>query len=700
MNQQIELHASSSNSSIALRNEEFNRQRLKNVAPGTVRITDPAKFAELQAQMKARQEEQAKIAAKREEERKLREGADYKTPEERARLAREAREQERAADDEARVIEGDDGKFDPKADYYAILEVSNAASAKEIVAAYRKAALSMHPDKYKNESVEQQEAIAKKFVSVSKAFKVLNNEEMRAAYDKCRDYMEANPNKGLPTLTKEEQALVMRGAGELSRLKRMGPKLKKHDDLEKRVELTLEELHFGCTKEVIVARRRVDYSGTSFVSEKAFHLVVKRGSREGDVLRFEDEGEETVDTHAGDLVFTVVVKAHPVWRRVGERGLELFVRLEDAASSRTDVFHVIELETIGGKQCMLVLRSMYEALVKGGCGGTWSKVITGQGLFDGHGKPSGDLTVSARFFPFFLEDERVKGNGRIKSCCGNVGEVLVLGSASDVVSASIVGGHVLKRVRHRIEASEMIDESAGRTPRVLLIDIGNDEVDLSLSSLSSSSSLSALRQIFAAVRASVTTVSVSPHRGLLDDAIWSTSAPYDVVVLNHAILSASTSSADREAIMATTRVHLTDVMSLIGLHHMRGADIVAIEGAVALLGLPSHKTKLDELDEEHDANFSEYDYTPILPYYRLRAGGGTNNAGFDDVLTSLDAAVPTTCVGVLDGSAYLVDPTTGEAEMIIAPHRDALITKATWDDRDAGEADDDFGFIVAYSCTT
>jgi hypothetical protein len=44
---EVELHVSSS-SSIAVRNEEFNRQRLKNVAPGTVRITDPAKFAALQ----------------------------------------------------------------------------------------------------------------------------------------------------------------------------------------------------------------------------------------------------------------------------------------------------------------------------------------------------------------------------------------------------------------------------------------------------------------------------------------------------------------------------------------------------------------------------------------------------------------------------------------------------------------------------
>ena len=118
-----------------------------------------------------------------------------------------------ALDDDAlpRVVEGDDGKFDPRTDYYAVLDVSNASSAKEITAAYRKTALSLHPDKFKNESSEQQQAIAKKFQALTKAYRVLLDEEMRAAYDKCRDYMAANPDKtSLPTLTPEEQALVMR----------------------------------------------------------------------------------------------------------------------------------------------------------------------------------------------------------------------------------------------------------------------------------------------------------------------------------------------------------------------------------------------------------------------------------------------------------------------------------------------------------
>jgi hypothetical protein len=120
---EIELHANAAtqHNSLALRNEEFNRARLKAGSGSGVRITDPEKFAKLQAEMKERQEQQAQLAAAREAERARREGDEYKTPEERARLAREARGGAGIADadgESARVVDGDDGKFDPKVRSY------------------------------------------------------------------------------------------------------------------------------------------------------------------------------------------------------------------------------------------------------------------------------------------------------------------------------------------------------------------------------------------------------------------------------------------------------------------------------------------------------------------------------------------------------------------------------------------------------
>ena len=284
--------------------------------------------------------------------------------------------------------------------------------------------------------------------------------------------------------------------------------------------------------------------------------------------------------------------------------------------------------------------------------------------------------------------------------CVREGGVVVLGGSEDVVGASVLGGWVVHRVRHRIEAGAMMEGGGegegegegGRRPRVLVIDICGGDGDGSSFSAPSSASLDALRRIFDASYAACTVVPVDAHRGLLDDAVFATSAPFDVVVLNHAVLRTSSSSTNREATMASVRAHMTDVMALVGLHHMRGADIVAIEGAVELLGRGRGVQEGGEEEEEPS-------YTPILPFYQLRAGGATNNAGFDDVIAAIaaDQTTHATCVGVLDGSAYTIDPITGEAEMIIAPHRDALIKKAAWDDGDANEADDDFGFIVAYT---
>jgi DnaJ-class molecular chaperone len=679
---ELEIHANSSSSSsnsIALRNEEYNKKRLQGGGSGQgLRVTDPERFARLMQDMKARAEEQKRLEVAREEERKRREGDAYKTPEQRAKEARERKQREQD-EGEARVVEGDDGKFDPKVDYYSVLQLDRSASAAEVRAAYKKLALLMHPDKYKSESQEQQDAVARKFVEVSKAFKVLENEEMRAAFDKCRDYMETNPNKGLPTLTPEEQALVMKGAGELSRLKRMGPKLKKHDDLVKKVDVTLEELHFGCTKPVVVERSRVDYSGTSFVSGKTFHLVIRRGSREGDVLKYDEEGDETVDTHAGDLVFRLAVQPHSIFRRRGERDLEMFVQTESSGG----IYQLLEIETISKNAYVLVLHSVLEALVRGGCGGTWTETVPGQGLFDGHDKPAGDLVVSARFHPFFLEDMHV-------TSCIRPGEVALLGSSMDFVGASVVAGYFSGKRRHRVEAMELNEDTSRKKVSVLIVDIQS-------ASNTGSKALIAVRRVFGF--ADVHEVPVCPTGGVLDDGVWSSVegtslGTYDVIVINHTLLSgkkSTVSSEERERTLAGIRTQTRDLMVLVWQHYMRGADVIAIEGAVELLG-KGYQGK----EEAMGCSCPD-----ILPQYKVRAGGGL--AGFDDVITSLYRTSHTTCVGVLEGSAYLVDSSTGEAEMVVAPHRDALIQKSTWEEPSCmsstsiEEADDDYGFIVAYT---
>lgn len=63
--------------------------------------------------------------------------------------------------------------------YYDILGVQRNASADDIKKAYRKLALKLHPDK----NPENRQAAEKKFLEISKAYEVLSDTKMRAAYD-------------------------------------------------------------------------------------------------------------------------------------------------------------------------------------------------------------------------------------------------------------------------------------------------------------------------------------------------------------------------------------------------------------------------------------------------------------------------------------------------------------------------------------
>ena len=56
-------------------------------------------------------------------------------------------------------------------------------------AAYKRLALSLHPDKQRGATADQAAAVATQFQQVAEAYDVLTHESVRAAYDKVRDYM-------------------------------------------------------------------------------------------------------------------------------------------------------------------------------------------------------------------------------------------------------------------------------------------------------------------------------------------------------------------------------------------------------------------------------------------------------------------------------------------------------------------------------
>ena len=676
----------SGSSEVALRNEEVNKRRLQGnrnrSGDGPIKITDPAAFNKLMGDMKEKAEKQKKLEDDREEERKRREGANYKTPEERARESEDAKQQARSGE-EARCVEDD--KFDPEKDYYAILGVDRAASAAQIRSKYKRLALLYHPDKHKSETPEEQAAVEAKFREVAAAFDILLDESQRTVYDKCRDYMESNPGKGLPPLSPEEAAKMASGAAELRKMRRMGPKLGKHPATLRDVEVSLIKLNSGCTRAVQVERRRVDYSGKEYHSSKTFHLVIRKGSREGDRLTFSEEGDETVDTHPGDIIFTLRAKPHPVFRRrQGEdKNLEMFA----AAVPAGDVMYVTEIETLKGGKRTILVPTLRAALENGGFGGVWQTKLVGEGLFDGKepwDAAPGDLIVQLRFPAVLLAERHI-------TCHLHPGSVYLLGSSDEGVPAALLGGIAAEHLKHRAEVRQMASDSANPWPTTKIACIN---IETSESDAFSSDAVHAVRAVLCLGVPGAVTATASlhlPHRhhhAVLEDSTWALLHDADAIVINMNV-SINASSEEREASLAAVLSCLEDtgIAHALWSRHWAGATIIAIGAACSLLG----------------RNGIEEKYWTVLPWYALRAGGG--GAGWqDDVcVAAVQGPVNGTAVGVLETSGYVVDTVKGKgnAELIVAPCKEALLGRAGWQGprgaaAAAVEAGDDFGFFAAF----
>lgn len=608
----------------------------------------------------------------REEERAKREGKSYKTQEVRAKEAKDSRNKARN-ENESDFL--DTKKFDPDKDYYKVLDLDRAASAAEVRYAYKKFALLYHPDKHKSESDEQKQAIAEKFREIAAAFDVLTNEDIRGIYDKCRDYMEANPGKGLPTLSPQEAAQMHRGAGELSRLRRMGPKLRKHEALHRQVEISLPKLNFGCTKAVEVERRRVDYGGKEYISSKIFHLVIRKGSREGDTLVFEDEGEESVDTHPGDLVFILRSKPHPVFKRKGEKDIEIFA----STVSPSDIVDAAKIQNLSGKEYLLPVYCLREALENHGKGGMWHNVLEKQGMFDALNPwdaPPGDLHIFGRYPAIFLSEKSI-------SKCIHPGKIYLVGSSSEKIPVSIAARLSASRICHATEAKEMCSDNEDLIKsHVLCLQFSSLKSTHMMTAGSHAAYLCFLQHVHSL---SITKETVQcSDTTQLDDILWTLLHDADAIVLDLPILQLQDVPQQEEALLECRKwLEQRGIMHLLWQQHMKGCDIIAIDGAVSLLGN-------DLLSDNFPVS------QPILPWYAIRPGGGS--LGWDSVCACAKIKdIP--CVGVLEESVYCVDSVTGEAEMIVAPTTEALVKKAAWSGpscETVEEAEEDWGYLAAF----
>ena len=157
-----------------------------------------------------------------------------------------------------------------KRDCYEVLGLQKGASADEIKAAYRKAALKWHPDRWVSGTDAEKKTAEENFKEASEAYSVLSDPDKKAKYDQfgyagvdgagAQDW-----SQGFGNLNDILNNLFGGAFGGFSGFGGFGgfggggqqqTRTVKGRDIRTRVRLTLEDIAKGCTKDVTIERNR------------------------------------------------------------------------------------------------------------------------------------------------------------------------------------------------------------------------------------------------------------------------------------------------------------------------------------------------------------------------------------------------------------------------------------------------------------
>ncbi len=323
-------------------------------------------------------------------------------------------------------------------DYYATLGLSRSADEKEIKAAYRKLARKFHPDVNPNDPTAEA-----KFKEVSAAYEVLSDPDKRAKYDQFGENWEAAQNfggqgggdynfhfGGTGGGGGFESIFETFFSGGSSAHQEVEPR-----DIEKVVDLGLEEIDAGCTRtltyQAMDACKSCDGTGTvqlrqgrdcpncngsgksrnmigfagpcpvcngtgksaiescptcsgsgTMPTTKKVEVKIPAGFPEGKKLRVPGRGVIGTGGRSGDLYVLVRAMPHSKFRRTGDQ-LEVDVEVP---------FH---LAALGGEIKVPTLRSTLTMKIPGGSQAGQTFRLGGQGITKMGGQ-RGDLLAKLK----------------------------------------------------------------------------------------------------------------------------------------------------------------------------------------------------------------------------------------------------------------------------------------------------------------
>lgn len=212
-------------------------------------------------------------------------------------------------------------------DYYKVLGVERAASAKEIKRAYRKLARKFHPDVSKEPNAE------KRMQEVNEANEVLNDPEKRAAYDQLGARFSAGQEFRPPPdwdagfefsgpFSDSEAAQFsdffssLFGAG--ARRQRAQGLRARGEDHHANILVDLEDAYRDASRIINLRAPQLDEHGRLQLRERALNVRIPAGVCEGQHIRLAGQGAPGLGGgDAGDLYLEVHFKPHPLYRIEG-----------------------------------------------------------------------------------------------------------------------------------------------------------------------------------------------------------------------------------------------------------------------------------------------------------------------------------------------------------------------------------------------
>lgn len=319
--------------------------------------------------------------------------------------------------------------------FYTILEVSKNATEEEIKKAYKAKARQLHPDRHPDEREKYQEL----FQELQQAYEVLVNPEKRQIYDK---YGEKGLKRGGGA--HEANDIFRQFFGGAPSGRDTGPK--KSPPIKQVVDVTLEDLYRGVTKQITVERytsskdstkcSKCDGDGVITQIQRMGPMVVQQrrdcpqcngmgyqlqsenakvdvsipvGGRHGETITVAGEGHKYPDLAQGDILVQLNQLKHPVFRRQGaDLGMTYTLSLREALCG-----YKIKIKHVSGQTLIITPKDKNSVVHPG----TLKRVLS-------YGMPQRFLTHSRGHLYIQMEVEMPKSNSLNENIISEFAKIL------------------------------------------------------------------------------------------------------------------------------------------------------------------------------------------------------------------------------------------------------------------------------------